>query len=400
MSENKNINVNIKEMIGNIFNDIADAMETGQFGSKIKIGITTLGSEHGVDNIIKGAEMAAKSAAGFEVVLIGPKVDTNLQVIEANSEEEAHKKMEELLDSGAIHSCVTMHYNFPIGIATVGKVTTPAKGRDMFITTTTGTSSPHRVEAMVKNALYGIIAAKATGIKNPTVGILNVDGARPVERALRELDSNGYKVNFVESMRSDGGSIMRGNDLLAGTPDVMVQDTLTGNIFMKVFSSFATGGDYEALGYGYGPGIGEGYDRTILILSRASGVPVVAGAIQYAAQLVHGGLKEVIKTEFAGARKAKLDEILKSLTKDTKKAKEVEVEEVVAPPKEIVTESISGIDIMDLEDAVSALWKKGVYAESGMGCTGPIAMVNKERLSDALNILVEAGFVAKEAEDC
>jgi len=54
---------------------------------------------------------------------------------------------------------------------------------------------------------------------------------------------------------------MRGNDLLAGTPDVMIQDTLTGNIFMKVFSSFATGGDYEALGYGYGPGIGEGYDN-------------------------------------------------------------------------------------------------------------------------------------------
>ena len=28
---------------------------------------------------------------------------------------------------------------------------------------------------------------------------------------------------------------MRGNDLLAGTPDIMVQDTLTGNILMKVF---------------------------------------------------------------------------------------------------------------------------------------------------------------------
>ena len=40
---------------------------------------------------------------------------------------------------------------------------------------------------------------------------------------------------------------MRGNDLLAGAPDVMVTDTLTGNIFMKVFSSFTTGGNYESL---------------------------------------------------------------------------------------------------------------------------------------------------------
>ena len=30
---------------------------------------------------------------------------------------------------------------------------------------------------------------------------------------------------------------MRGNDLLMGIPDVMVTDTLTGNLLMKVFSS-------------------------------------------------------------------------------------------------------------------------------------------------------------------
>ena len=46
---------------------------------------------------------------------------------------------------------------------------------------------------------------------------------------------------------------MRGNDLLMGTPDVMVVDSLTGNLFMKVFSAFTTGGDYEASGFGYGP---------------------------------------------------------------------------------------------------------------------------------------------------
>lgn len=395
MSENKAI----KKMIGKVFNDIAEAIETGEFSQKIKIGLTTMGSEHGTENLVKAAEIAQQRNNSYQVVLIGPKTETTLENHQANSEEEMHKTMEKLLDDGTIQGCVTMHYNFPIGVSTVGKVITPGRGKEMFIATTTGTSSPHRVEAMVKNALYGIITAKANGIKNPTVGILNVDGARQVEKALKELKNNGYHINLTESMRSDGGSIMRGNDLLAGTPDVMVQDTLTGNVFMKIFSAYTTGGDYESIGYGYGPGIGEEQQRTILILSRASGVPVVANAIQYAAELVKGNLKEVAKEEFEKANKAKLPEILKSLTKDNKKVKDTQ-EKVTAPPKEVVTGSISGIDIMDLEDAVEALWKKSIYAESGMGCTGPVIMVSEEKLNTAIAALKEAGFVAGEAPDC
>ena len=46
------------------------------------------------------------------------------------------------------------------------------------------------------------------------------------------------------------------------------------------------------MGYGYGPGIGEGYDRLVLIISRASGFPVIANAMSYAGQLVKGNIKE------------------------------------------------------------------------------------------------------------
>ncbi|SCZ03599.1 Fatty acid synthesis protein, partial [Alkaliphilus peptidifermentans DSM 18978] len=118
---------------------------------------------------------------------------------------------------------------------------------------------------------------------------------------------------------------------------------------------------------------------------------------QYAAELVRGNVKEVAKAEFAAAKKAKLDDILKGLTKDAKKAASDDEGEVTAPPQEVVTGSISGIDIMDLEDAVKALWKKGIYAESGMGCTGPVVMVSEEKLSTAIKVLAEAGFVAGEA---
>jgi hypothetical protein len=388
---------NIKKMIGNTFMDIANAIETGSFGAKVRVGITTLGSEHGTENLVQGAELAAKDAADFEIVLIGPKVETSLEIAEANTEADMHKKMEELLDSGYISACVTMHYNFPIGVSTVGRVITPGIGREMFIATTTGTSATNRSEAMVKNALYGIVAAKAMGYKEPTVGILNVDNARGVERALRELDGNGYPINFGESKRADGGSVMRGNDLLMGSVDVMVTDTLTGNIMMKVFSSYSTGGSYEALGYGYGPGIGIDYNRAILILSRASGVPVVANAIKYAASLAKGNLLDVAKEEFKKAKKAGLDSILKSFHKEAPAAS---AEEVKPPAKEVVTADISGIDIMDLDAACEELWKNDIYAESGMGCTGPIVLVNEKNLEKSIELLIKAGYVASTKPDC
>ena len=379
-----------KKVIADVFLEVANAIESGEFGKKVRIGLTTLGSEHGVENLVNGAHLASSSL--FDIVLIGPKVDTHLEVVEVNDEKEMHKKMEELLDSGQIDACVTMHYNFPIGVSTVGRVITPGKGKEMILATTTGTSATNRIEAMVRNAISGIATAKSIGIKNPKVGILNLDGARQVEKCLNELKENGYNFEFAESVRADGGSVMRGNDLLVGAPDVMVTDTLSGNIFMKVFSSYTTGGDYEANGYGYGPGVGEDYDRKILILSRASGSPVVANALKYAYDVVKGDVSATAKDEFKNAKAAKFDEIISSVTK---KEVKVETEEVAMPDKEVVTGQIVGIDVMDLEDAVSVLWKEKIYAESGMGCTGPIVLVNENKITQSIEILVKAGYTAK-----
>lgn len=370
-------NENIKGLIGEVFNEIADSIKSGAFGKRVRIGITYKGSEHGEAEVIKAAEMASRKYSDFEVVLIGPKINTELKVYEAADECEAHKVMEQLLDSKEIHGCVTMHYNFPIGVSTVGKVVTPGRGREMIVSTTTGTSSTHRIEGMVKNAIYGIIAAKASGIANPTVGILNVDGARGVERALNDLKSRGYNINFTESMRADGGAVMRGNDLLAGTPDVMVMDSLTGNLMMKIFSSFTTGGDYEATGYGYGPGVGEGYTRLVNIISRASGAPVICEALRYCAACAQNNIIEIANNEFATLNKLGYKDVLAKITQASETKKE-STEEVKAPAKKVVTFQIPGVDILELENAVTTLWKVGIYAESGMGCTGPIILVNDE----------------------
>ncbi|SHJ18951.1 glycine/sarcosine/betaine reductase complex component C subunit alpha [Lutispora thermophila] len=387
----------IRAMIGEVFNEVADAILTGNFGSKVKVGLTTLGSEHGTDELVKGAELAAKKYNDFEIVLIGPKVDTSLNIVEVNSEEDMHKKMDEMLESGELDAAVTMHYSFPIGVSTVGRVITPGLGKELILATTTGTSSTHRVEGMVKNALYGIITAKALGIENPTVGILNVDGARQVERALKELKERGYDINFSESVRSDGGCIMRGNDLLAAASDVMVMDTLTGNIMMKVFSAFTTGGSYESLGYGYGPGVGDGYDKIICILSRASGAPVVCEALRYAASCAKGNLTKIAKEEFDKARKAGLDDILNELKKEAKKSEPAKVK---MPDKKVVTKSIAGIDILELENAVATLAGAGIYSESGMGCTGPIILTADEDYEKAVEVLFDNKLITQKPLDC
>ena len=388
----------IKSMIGEVFNDIADAITTGEFGNRVKVGLTTLGSEHGTAELVKGAELAAKKYNDFEIVLIGPKVDTKLRTVEVLDEADMHKAMDMLLESGELDAAVTMHYNFPIGVSTVGRVITPGLGKELILATTTGTSSTHRVEGMVKNALYGVITAKTLGVKNPTVGILNLDGARQVERALKELNDNGYEIKFSDSVRADGGCIMRGNDLLAAASDVMVMDTLTGNIMMKVFSSFTTGGSYESLGYGYGPGVSDNYDKIICILSRASGAPVVSEALRYAASCAKGKLQQVAKEEFAKARKAGLDEILKSLTADTKKS--APAEDFKMPDKKPVTKSIAGIDILELDNAVAELGKSGIYSESGMGCTGPIVLVADEDYPKAADVLFQSKFITQRPLDC
>ncbi|MBR2705767.1 MAG: glycine reductase [Mogibacterium sp.] len=380
---------NIEKLIAETFLEMANGLESGSYGKKPKIALTGMGSEHGEENSMAAAVMAARE--GIDVWYIGTLEAEGVTTVKVADDEEGHKKMEELLEKGEVDAAVTMHYPFPIGVSTVGRVITPATGKEMFIANTTGTSSADRIEGMIKNAVYGIIAAKACGVADPSIGILNVDGARQTEKALKELADGGYPIRFAESSRADGGCVMRGNDLLQGSPDIMVTDSLTGNVLVKMMSAFQTGGSFEASGYGYGPGIGEGYDRLVMIISRASGAPVIAGALRYAAQLVRGKVFDVAAKEFAAAKKAGLDNILKARKAAAKPA--AAEEEVKAPPAEVVTAQIPGIEVMDLEDGVQALWKQGIYAESGMGCTGPIIRVSDANLEKAKEILTAEGYI-------
>lgn len=381
---------NVETIIAKSFLKMAEGLENGSFADRPKIALTGMGSEHGEENAMAAAKMAA--SRGVDVYYIGTLTAEGVTTVPVADEEEGHKKMEQMVESGEVDGAVTMHFPFPIGVSTVGRAVTPARGREMFIANTTGTSSGDRVEGMILNAVDGIIAAKACGVQNPTVGILNVDGARQTEMALKELKEGGYEFQWANSARADGGAVLRGNDVLQGTPDVLVTDSLTGNVLIKMLSAYTTGGSFEAAGFGYGPGIGRDYEKLILIISRASGAPLIANALQYAAELVRGQVFSVARAEFDRAEKAGLSRIL-AARKAAQKPQAAE-EEVKLPPAEPCTASVAGIEVMDLEDAAKALWKAGIYAETGMGCTGPLVMMSEANHAKALEILRKAGYVS------
>lgn len=169
----------------------------------------------------------------------------------------------------------------------------------------------------------------------------------------------------------------------------MDEFTKTGNIIVKILSSFTTGGSYEAVGAGYGPGIGENYDKLINIVSRASGAQVICESLKYCAVCAKNKVLSAAALEFRKAKAAELEDILSKSIRE----KVIQMEsEGKMPPKKVVTYAISGIDILELDNACRALWKEGIYSESGMGCTGLIILVAEEDSDKAQKILKNKGF--------
>ena len=377
----------IKKLVGEALSEIIESAKNG--GPKVRVGLMASGSEHGAEEIARGASLAIQNSGNVIPVLIGPKVKgyENLEYIEC-PECDIPARLEEAVKSGEVAGVVAMHFPFPLGVTTIGRVFTPGRGKPMILASTTGTSSTVRGEAMLRNAVYGIAVAKSLGISKPTVGILNVDTAQPVFRALTHMKDKGYDITFGSSVRADGGSVLRGNDILTGAVDVCVTDTLTGNVLVKMFSSFTTGGSYESTGWGYGPSCGEGWKNVVSIVSRASGAPVIANALSFTASVIAGGLPERVSDELKTARKAGLDEEIEALTPKTSQA-----EEVKAPPAEPTDDELHGIDVLEIDNAVKVLWKEGIYAESAMGCTGPVIKMPARHMSKATEILKANGYL-------
>ncbi len=381
--------MNKRKVIGDALAELVEQARTG--GPKIRVGLMAAGSELGAEELLRGAVLATAQDPRLQVVAIGaraPGYDPLEWIETPNREADMAAAMESALANGRIGGAVALHYPFPVGVTTIGRVVTPARGKPLLIASCTGMAATSRTEAMLRNAVYGIAVAKALGLEKPTVGILNLEGAVSVQRALVRLAEGGYPVHFGSSVRADGGSLLRGNDLLAGAADVCVCDTLTGNVLVKLFSACNTGGNFEALGWGYGPSVGEKWGKVVSIISRVSGAPVIANALCCTASLIRGNLLHWVQRELAAARTAGLDEIIFSLA-----SKPVGAEEGSAPPSKPVDSEIQGVDVLSLEAAVKELWKAGIYAESAMGCTGPVIKVEGGSVERSKEVLRKTSYL-------
>ena len=110
---------NVEKMIAETFLEMAQGLESGSYGKRPKITLTGMGSEHGEENAMKAALMAAKD--GVDVYYIGSLEAEGVTTVKVADDEEGHKKMEEMLANGEVDGAVTMHFPFPIGVSTVGR---------------------------------------------------------------------------------------------------------------------------------------------------------------------------------------------------------------------------------------------------------------------------------------
>ena len=152
-----------KQQLADAFSLMAKGLETGAFAEAFPVGLTVPGSEHGEAELIRAAKLAAHANPGLDIVLIGGPKTEGFRWYEAPTLEDAHHKMEELFKTGEIKAAVTMHYTFPLGVTTIGKVVTPGFGKEMFIASTTGASDADRYKAMLLNTFAGIAVAKPDG---------------------------------------------------------------------------------------------------------------------------------------------------------------------------------------------------------------------------------------------
>ena len=89
---------NVEKMIAETFLEMAQGLESGSYGKRPKIALTGMGSEHGEENAMKAALMAAKD--GVDVYYIGSLEAEGVTTVKVEDDEEGHKKMEEMLQMG------------------------------------------------------------------------------------------------------------------------------------------------------------------------------------------------------------------------------------------------------------------------------------------------------------
>ena len=82
---------NIQKLIAETFLEMANGLESGSYGKKPKIALTGMGSEHGEENSMNAAVMAA--AEGIDVYYIGTLEAPGVTTVKVADDEESGEEI-------------------------------------------------------------------------------------------------------------------------------------------------------------------------------------------------------------------------------------------------------------------------------------------------------------------
>ncbi len=86
---------NVEKMIAETFLEMAQGLESGSYGKRPKDALTGMGSEHGEENAMEAALMAAKD--GVDVYYIGSLEAEGVTTVKVADDEEATRRWKRCL---------------------------------------------------------------------------------------------------------------------------------------------------------------------------------------------------------------------------------------------------------------------------------------------------------------
>ncbi|MFJ7976361.1 phosphate acyltransferase PlsX [Peribacillus sp. JNUCC 23] len=231
----------------------------------MKIAMDVMGGDHGPKETVLGAMKAVQAFHDVEIILVGDEAQINAHL--TNNERITIIHTEEKILStdepvravrrkktasmvlaaqqvadGVADACISAGNTGALmatGLFVVGRIpgierpalspTLPTIDGRGFVLLDVGANADAKPEHLVQYAIMGsIYAAKARGIQNPRVGLLNIGTE---EKKGNELTKQAFtllteaNINFVGNVEA--------RDLLEGPADVVVTDGFTGNIVLK-----------------------------------------------------------------------------------------------------------------------------------------------------------------------
>jgi glycerol-3-phosphate acyltransferase PlsX len=191
--------------------------------ASITVALDAMGGDHAPDMVVEGADMARTRYPKVRYIFFGDESRIAPLL-------EKRKALREIASIHHTSEAISSDAKPSIALRSGRQSSMTARGESVMLDL--GANIECDADNLVQFAIMGSIFASAVlGIPEPTIGLLNVgteqlkgsDSIRAAADTLRANPVSGIFHGFIE-----------GNDIPAGTVDVVVTDGFTGNVALKL----------------------------------------------------------------------------------------------------------------------------------------------------------------------